>query len=201
MGRFPSSTAISACAATVRHTSDNHPGCPPGSGSGARAGYGLLGALISAWPAVAFIGTVEIATQQVRRARAPRAATIGPAVPEAPGDVEQAVRAAYAASVAAGQSLSQRAMAERFGLSRRKVSQLVTEVTAASNGRLFAARAIAEELVLPQRVLPDPELAADNQDYVPPGPGNGPMAVERDHPSWAEVNAEQQERIHGPATD
>ena len=76
------------------------------------AGYGLLGALISAWPAVAFIGTVEIAMQQVRRARAPRAATIGPAVPEVPGDVEQAVRAAYAASVAAGQPLSQRAMAD-----------------------------------------------------------------------------------------
>ena len=34
------------------------------------AGYGLLGALISAWPAVAFIGAVEIAMQQVRRARA-----------------------------------------------------------------------------------------------------------------------------------
>ena len=34
------------------------------------AGYGLLGALISAWPAVAFIGTVEIAMQQVRRAPA-----------------------------------------------------------------------------------------------------------------------------------
>lgn len=32
-------------------------------------GYGLLGALISAWPAVAFIGAVEIAMQQVRRAR------------------------------------------------------------------------------------------------------------------------------------
>ena len=81
------------------------------------AGYGLLGALISAWPAVAFIGTVEIATQQVRRVRAPRAATVVPAVPEVPGDVEQAVRAAYAASVAAGAPLSQRAMAERFGLS------------------------------------------------------------------------------------
>ena len=40
----------------------------------------------------------------------------------------QAVRTAYAASVAAGQPLSQRAMAERFGLSRRKVSQLVTSV-------------------------------------------------------------------------
>jgi hypothetical protein len=61
------------------------------------AGYGLLGALISAWPAVAFIGTVEIAMQQVRRARAPRATT---SEPQVPGDVEQAVRTAYAASVA-----------------------------------------------------------------------------------------------------
>jgi hypothetical protein len=40
-------------------------------------------------------------------------------------------------------------------------------------GRLFAARAIAEELVLPQRVLPDPELAAGNHHDVPPGAGNG----------------------------
>ena len=98
------------------------------------AGYGLLGALISAWPAVAFIGSVEIAMEQVRGARVPRAAIIGPAVPEVPGNVEQAVRAAYSASVAAGQPLSQRAMAERFGLSRRRVSQLVTQVTASANG-------------------------------------------------------------------
>lgn len=92
------------------------------------AGYGLLGALISAWPPVAFIGSVEIAMQQVRRARAP-------AVPEVPGDVEQAVRTAYAASIAAGQPLSQRAMAERFGLSCCKMSQLVTQLTASGNGR------------------------------------------------------------------
>ena len=105
------------------------------------AGYGLLGALISAWPAVAFIGTVEIATQQVRRARGPRAATSVPAVPEVPGDVEQAVRAAYAASVAAGQPLSQRAMAERFGLSRRKISQLITAVTVEANGHAPAGKA------------------------------------------------------------
>jgi hypothetical protein len=85
------------------------------------AGYGLLGALISAWPAVAFIGSVEIAMQQVRRARGPLADQAGPPVPRVPGDVEQAVRAAYAASVAAGEPLSQRAMADRFGLSRRKV--------------------------------------------------------------------------------
>lgn len=98
------------------------------------AGYGLVGALISAWPAVAFIGSVEIAMQQVRRALVARAAIIGPAVPEVPGDVEQAVRAAYAASVAAGAPLSQRAMAGRFGLSRRRVGQLVTQVTASGNG-------------------------------------------------------------------
>jgi hypothetical protein len=103
------------------------------------AGYGLLGAVISAWPAVAFIGSVEIAMQQVRRSRVPRVATIGPAVPEVPCDVEQAVRAAYAASLAAGQPLSQRAMAERFGLSRRKVSQLITTIAVDANGQLPAA--------------------------------------------------------------
>jgi len=96
-------------------------------------GYGLLGALISAWPAVSFIGSVEIAMRQVRRARTPRAVTIEPAVPEVPGDVEQAV---WAASVAAGAPLSQRAMAERFGLSRRRVGQLVTQATVASNGHM-----------------------------------------------------------------
>jgi FtsH-binding integral membrane protein len=102
------------------------------------AGYGLLGALISAWPAVAFIGAVEIAMQQVRRARGPRA-TIS--VPEVPGDVGQAVRAAYAASVAAGQPLSQRVMAERFGLSRRRVSQLIASITVESNGHVPARKA------------------------------------------------------------
>ena len=79
--------------------------------------------------------------QQVRRARGPRVAISGPAVPAVPGDVEQAVRAAYAASVAAGQPLSQRAMAERFGLSRRRVSQLVVQVTASGNGHLPGSEA------------------------------------------------------------
>ena len=105
------------------------------------AGYGLLGALISAWPAVAFIGSVEIAMQQVQTS--PRATRGHQRASRAkvPGDVEQAVRAAYAASVAAGQPLSQRAMAERFGLSRRKVSQLITSVTVESNGHALAGKA------------------------------------------------------------
>lgn len=67
-------------------------------------------------------------------------------------------------------------------------------------GRLFAARAIAEELVLLQRVLPDPELAADDdQDHVKAERGERPMVVDRNHPSWAEVNAEQHERTGGDA--
>ncbi|MGH3285856.1 MAG: hypothetical protein ACRDPD_14405 [Streptosporangiaceae bacterium] len=57
-------------------------------------------------------------------------------MPTVPGDVEQAVRAAYAASVAAGAPLSQRAMAERFGLSWRRVGHLVTQVTVESNGQM-----------------------------------------------------------------
>jgi hypothetical protein len=105
------------------------------------AGYGLLGALISAWPAVAFIGAVEIATQLVRRSRGPRAATSGPDMQAVPGDVERAVRAAYAASVAAGQPLSQRVMAKRFGLSRRRLSQLVSPVTASGNGHQHESEA------------------------------------------------------------
>ena len=99
---------------------------------------GVLGAVISAWPAIAFTGAVEMAMTLVRRARGPRAAADTPAVaavpsaaalPVAPGDVREAVVAAYAASVAAGAPLSQRAMAVRFGISRRQVSQLVTRVT------------------------------------------------------------------------
>ena len=69
-------------------------------------------------------------------------------------------------------------------------------------GRLFAARAIAEELVVSQRILSDPELAADdNQDDrvgVKPECEERPMVVDRNHPSWAEVNAEQQERANDP---
>jgi hypothetical protein len=99
------------------------------------ARFGPLGAVISAWPAVAFIGAVEMAMQLVRRARGPRAADTSAAATVssaagllvAPGDVREAVAAAYAASLAAGSPLSQRAMAARFGISRRQVSQLITQ--------------------------------------------------------------------------
>ena len=66
-------------------------------------------------------------------------------------------------------------------------------------GQLLAARAIAEELILPQRILPEAELAKDDdQEEVRPECGERPVVVDRSHPSWAEVNAEQQERASDP---
>src|ERR1022692_5302728 len=62
--------------------------------------FGVLGAVISAWPAVAFIGSVEMAMGLVRAVRS------GPAmartVPPVPPSGEDGALAAYRASVAAG---------------------------------------------------------------------------------------------------
>lgn len=93
---------------------------------------GPLGALVAAWPALALVGSYELLMVIIRAsAREPE---VAPGVPPAPSDVTEAVRAAYLASVASGEPLSQRAMAERFGISRRKVSQLVTEAADSVNG-------------------------------------------------------------------
>lgn len=68
--------------------------------------------------------------------------------------------------------------------------------------RLMVARSVAEEIILPDRVLPDPEPGASDDENGEPSPDKGrPTVVDRDHLSWAEVHAEQHERIHGPATD
>jgi DNA-binding transcriptional regulator LsrR (DeoR family) len=63
--------------------------------------------------------------------------------------VEQAARAAYVASVTAGVPLSQRAIADRFGLSRRKAAQLVTAATVQANGHD------------PRRARPEPEAGEE----------------------------------------
>lgn len=91
--------------------------------------YGALGAVISAWPAVAFVGTAEMAMVLVRRGRGRPASVPAPAsVPTVAADAESAARAALAASVAAGNPVSQRQLMARFGLTRaaeRKVRQAV----------------------------------------------------------------------------
>src|SRR5580658_9350789 len=70
----------------------------------------------------------------------------------------------------------------------------------AKAGRLTAARSRAEEIVLPQRVLPAPEAetGGDLEDgSQPPASLALPQVVDRSHPAWAEVNAEQTEREQG----
>ena len=68
-------------------------------------------------------------------------------------------------------------------------------------GRLASARARAQEIVLPQRVLPPPEAFADDEQDDEQGVrlecGTRPVAVDPGHPSWAEVDTEQRERADG----
>jgi hypothetical protein len=66
----------------------------------------------------------------------------------------------------------------------------------AKAGRLTAARSQAEEIILPQQVLPppEPETSQDPQENdLPPAVTGRPRIIDRSHPLWAEVNAEQQE--------
>ena len=70
----------------------------------------------------------------------------------------------------------------------------------AKAGRLTAARSRAEEIVLPERVLltPEPETSEDPEDDSQPSASLAlPEVVDRSHPAWAEVNAEQTEREQG----
>jgi hypothetical protein len=108
--------------------------------SGAR--YGLLGAIISASPAVAFFGAADMALELLHRSRKRRRQARPATAPTVPADVQQALRAAYLASVQAGDPLSQRTMAARFGLSRRKIRQLAPESTTSSNGHLGGSEAV-----------------------------------------------------------
>ena len=67
----------------------------------------------------------------------------------------------------------------------------------AKAGRLTAARSRAEEIVLPERVLltPEPQTSEDpEEDSQPPASPVLPQVVDRSHPAWAQVNAEQTER-------
>ncbi|WP_433462720.1 DUF2637 domain-containing protein [Spirillospora sp. CA-128828] len=103
--------------------------------------HGPTGALVSAWPALALVGSFELLMTLTRnaasQARTPeQAQSAEPALMEPePGHTkvehnpEQAVLADYVASLnGPGKPLSQRALAERHGIDRRKVKQIITTV-------------------------------------------------------------------------
>jgi len=118
----------------------------------AGAAAGPLGAAVAAWPALALVGSYELLMGMIRGHGAPgRASSLAPAPGPAPvplpvpGDVIDAARTAYRASVTAGAPLSQRAMARRFGLSRHRVAHIAAEVTA-EHGSQPPARRTARPL-------------------------------------------------------
>ena len=59
-------------------------------------------------------------------------------------------------------------------------------------GRLTAAGSQAEEIILPQAVLLEPEDQDGSQPSAAPG---RPGSVSPGHPMWEQVNAEQRERL------
>jgi hypothetical protein len=66
----------------------------------------------------------------------------------------------------------------------------------AKAGRLIAACRRAHEIITHEYapIAPEDEYADDGYDEPTPA-GERPLVVDRDHPSWAEVDAEQRERI------
>jgi hypothetical protein len=68
--------------------------------------YGAAGALISGWPAVAFIVCAELAIGMVRRMHADAGTVPAPVLPEVAATVLEAAKVAYAASVRGGNPLA-----------------------------------------------------------------------------------------------
>jgi hypothetical protein len=101
------------------------------------AAHGVIGALVSAWPALALIGSFELLMTLIRNAIQTRAETephrctslVQPdsARTEVEQTVEQAVLAEYRASLnGPGRPLSQRYLADKHGLDRRKIKQIIS---------------------------------------------------------------------------
>jgi len=105
-------------------------------------GYSWSGIIISGWPPVALMAAIEVLAHMVRPSGHRTAPETDTAVPEPPAavtqiaraDAQQAARLALAASVAAGNPLSQRAVMARFGLTRAAERKVRQAVLAGSNG-------------------------------------------------------------------
>jgi hypothetical protein len=93
-------------------------------------GFGALGAVISAWPAVAFVGAVEMCMWLIRKARPepgvdPALSDLGDVLSSAvPSDAESAALAALKATLAAGNPFSARQLETRFGLTRAQSTRV-----------------------------------------------------------------------------
>jgi Protein of unknown function (DUF2637) len=98
--------------------------------------FGVLGAIIWAWPAVAFVGAVEVDLLMVRKARREsRGNDLGDALwAGVPTDAQNAAVTALRATLTAGNPLSLRQLETRFGLSRTEATKVRQSVMAETNG-------------------------------------------------------------------
>ncbi|HCU93241.1 MAG TPA: hypothetical protein DHU96_11105, partial [Actinobacteria bacterium] len=86
---------------------------------------------------LALVGSYELLMALVRGQAAAKAGDTGPAaVATVAASAEEAARLALQASIAAGNPVSRRALASRFGMTRPAAARLHREVTAASNGHM-----------------------------------------------------------------
>ncbi|MGI8330382.1 DUF2637 domain-containing protein [Actinomadura scrupuli] len=103
--------------------------------------HGAIGALVSAWPALALVGSFELLMTLTRNAATPvqvpprseAAPVVSEEVPARRTEVEQtpedAVLADYLASLdGPGRPLSQRFLADKHGVDRRKVREIISTV-------------------------------------------------------------------------
>lgn len=98
--------------------------------------HGVIGALISAWPAFALVGSYELLMLLTRNATSTTAAnepdrygsrTADDACTELVRTPEQAVLADYIASLnGPGRPLSQRFLAEKHSIDRRRVKHIIS---------------------------------------------------------------------------
>ena len=111
-----------------------------GANIGYGAPYGWSGELLSGWPAVAFVGSVEMVLSMVRRARTEPALATDTGVPEPPaalnGHTERAAEL-FAADVAAGKVPGIRRIRREMHVGQPRAQQVqayLTERAGSANG-------------------------------------------------------------------
>ena len=102
---------------------------------------GWLGAIVAAWPALAFVGCYELLMMLVRASARRAVAGPGTAARDAvwaplPDSAEAAAIASLRATLAAGNPWSGRQLEARFGLSRSQATKVREAVLAESNGHV-----------------------------------------------------------------
>jgi hypothetical protein len=97
--------------------------------------YGAVGALVAAWPAPALVISYELLMLVIRSSVAAAPADQSqPVLTQVALDAEQAAQVALRATTAAGNPLSGRQLAERFGLNCAQVAQVRQAVLVEANG-------------------------------------------------------------------